>query len=414
ARSGDRDAAVTAVERLDGMTQAAGTDWALGLRARSRALISEGDTAEEHHREAVERLGRTRSRVELARAHLVFGEWLRRENRRRDARTHLRTAHTMLTGFGAGAFTDRAARELLATGEKAAGRRTQRLALTPQEARIAGLARDALTNPEIGAQLFLSPHTVEWHPRKVFTKLGVTSRRHLRTALAAHDPATPDRAPTPPGCATRGRAVRLTGSLVAQAQRLPLSLLDLLDGQARQVQLGEGHLGAARLGVGRQPLLRLPGVGAHQRLRAVRVDLLDLHHDRGDRRSAHGSERREQIRTGRDTGTAVDAQRGRAARNEEDQSAAPGPHHVLQGVEPAVAGRVGDRQRPLVQHRHEPGRAATRRHVGPALGVRAADEDQRGTADQRPGLLGQPVALLAERVRVRLRVELAQLLGAGE
>src|SRR5690606_20429727 len=192
ARSGDRDAAVAAVERLDGMTQAAGTDWALGLRARSRALISEGDAAEEHHREAVERLGRTRSRVELARAHLVFGEWLRRENRRRDARTHLRTAHTMLTGFGAGAFTDRAARELLATGEKAAGRRTERLALTPQEARIAGLARDGLTNPEIGAQLFLSPHTVEWHLRKVFTKLGVTSRRHLRTALAAHDPATPD------------------------------------------------------------------------------------------------------------------------------------------------------------------------------------------------------------------------------
>ncbi|MBD9730881.1 AAA family ATPase [Streptomyces sp. H28] len=189
ARSGDRDTAVAAVDRLDGMTRAAGTDWALGLRARSRALISEGGTAEEHHREAVERLGRTRSRVELARAHLVFGEWLRRENRRRDARAHLRTAHTMLTGFGAGAFTDRAARELLATGEKAAGRRTERVALTPQEARIAGLARDGLTNPEIGAQLFLSPHTVEWHLRKVFTKLGVTSRRHLRTALAAHDPA---------------------------------------------------------------------------------------------------------------------------------------------------------------------------------------------------------------------------------
>ncbi|MEU1185720.1 AAA family ATPase [Streptomyces sp. NPDC005820] len=190
ARSGERRTAVAALERLAEVTDAAGTEWALGVQARSRALVSEGGTAEGLHREAIERLGRTRMRVELARAHLLYGEWLRRENRRNDARAQLRAAHDMFSGFGARAFTERAGRELQATGEKVARRRmTTGAALTPQEAQIARLARDGLTNPEIGAQLFISPHTVEWHLRKVFAKLGITSRKQLRTTLDAR-PAT--------------------------------------------------------------------------------------------------------------------------------------------------------------------------------------------------------------------------------
>ncbi|WP_435862919.1 helix-turn-helix transcriptional regulator [Streptomyces phaeochromogenes] len=184
-RSGNRDAAVAALARLVETTDAAGTDWALGIQARSRALLSEGDSAEQLYREAIERLDRTRIRVELARAHLLYGEWLRRENRRIDARDQLRTAYEMFTGFGAGAFTERTSRELRATGETVAKRTTATpTALTAQEAQIARLARDGLTNPEIGAQLFISPHTVEWHLRKVFAKLGITSRKQLRSALS--------------------------------------------------------------------------------------------------------------------------------------------------------------------------------------------------------------------------------------
>ncbi|MFH9044270.1 AAA family ATPase [Streptomyces sp. NPDC017966] len=193
-RCGEREAAAEALARLGEMTGAAGTDWALGVEARSRALVSEGTVAEDAHREAVDRLGRTRLRLELARARLVYGEWLRRVNRRGDAREQLRLAHEMFSGFGAGGFTDRAARELRATGETVARRGTAAPAsLTAQERQIAGLARDGLTNPEIGAQLFLSPHTVEWHLRKVFAKLGITSRRQLRSTLAERPPTPPAR-----------------------------------------------------------------------------------------------------------------------------------------------------------------------------------------------------------------------------
>jgi DNA-binding CsgD family transcriptional regulator len=147
-------------------------------------LASPGD-AEELHREAIERLGRTRCRTELARAHLLFGEWLRREGRRVDARDHLRRAHEMFTAIGMEAFAERARRELIATGETVRKRSVETVTtLTAQEAYIARLARDGLTNPEIGARLFLSARTVEWHLRKIFTKLGIGSRRELPAALA--------------------------------------------------------------------------------------------------------------------------------------------------------------------------------------------------------------------------------------
>ncbi|MFJ2399352.1 AAA family ATPase [Streptomyces sp. NPDC087843] len=183
-RSGRSDAAEAALARLTRTTDAAATDWALGVQARSRALLSRGDAAEELYREAIERLGRTRVAAELARAHLLYGEWLRRENRRNDARDQLREAHALFTRFGAGAFAERAVRELRANGETVARRDgAAAVTLTPQETQIAHLARDGLTNSEIGAQLFLSPHTVEWHLRKVYAKLGIASRRLLRTAL---------------------------------------------------------------------------------------------------------------------------------------------------------------------------------------------------------------------------------------
>jgi DNA-binding CsgD family transcriptional regulator len=183
-RSGKPEIATVALPRLEERTRAAGTDWALGLLARSRALMSEGEKADALYREAVERLARTRIRVELGRAHLLYGEWLRREGHRADARHQLRTAHEMFSHFGAEAFAERARRELLATGETAR-RRTQetRDALTPQEAQIARLAADGQTNPEIAAQLFISPRTVEYHLRKVFPKLDISSRKELRKAL---------------------------------------------------------------------------------------------------------------------------------------------------------------------------------------------------------------------------------------
>ncbi|WP_220296326.1 LuxR family transcriptional regulator [Streptomyces sp. MBT84] len=183
-RSGRLAAAETALTQLTRTTQAAGTNWALGVQARSRALLSQGDAAEELYREAIERLGRTRVAAESARAHLLYGEWLRRENRRNDAREQLREAHALFTRFGANAFAERAVRELRANGETVARRDgPAAVTLTAQETQIAQLARDGLTNSEIGAQLFLSPHTVEWHLRKVYAKLGIASRRLLRTAL---------------------------------------------------------------------------------------------------------------------------------------------------------------------------------------------------------------------------------------
>jgi DNA-binding CsgD family transcriptional regulator len=175
-------------ERIAAATAVAPTDWALGMRARCRALLSEGETAEGLYREAIERLGRTRLRPDLARAHLLYGEWLRRANRRVDARVHLRAAYDQLTSLGMEAFAERARRELLATGEKLRKRTVEtRDELTAQERQIARLARDGLSNPEIGARLFLSPRTVEWHLGKVFTKLGVHSRRELAKALPGSD-----------------------------------------------------------------------------------------------------------------------------------------------------------------------------------------------------------------------------------
>jgi DNA-binding NarL/FixJ family response regulator len=150
--------------------------------------VSDGAAADELYREAIERLGRTRLRPEIARAHLLYGEWLRRENRRASAREQLRTAHEMLIAIGMEAFAERARQELQATGEKVRKRTVEaRDDLTPQERQIARLARDGLSNPEIGARLFLSPRTVEWHLRNVFTKLGIQSRRELAKALADPD-----------------------------------------------------------------------------------------------------------------------------------------------------------------------------------------------------------------------------------
>jgi len=191
-RSGHRDAAVDASDRLDERTRASGTDWALGIAARSRALLSEDAAADDLHREAIDRLARGPVRVHLARAHLVYGEWLRRENRRRDAREHLRTAHDAFREMGAEAFAERARRELMATGETLRSRSDEsRDALTAQEMQIARLAADRQTNPEIGAQLFISPRTVEYHLSKVFTKLGISSRRELGGALRTRDAAAP-------------------------------------------------------------------------------------------------------------------------------------------------------------------------------------------------------------------------------
>ena len=183
-RGGQLDVAATALGQLEERTRAAGTDWALGIQARSRALVADSEDAEALYREAIERLARSRIVVHRARAQLLYGEWLRRENRRRDAREQLRAAHDMFGRMGADAFAERARRELLATGESVRKRTDETLyELTAQEAQVARLAVDGHTNPEIGAQLFISPRTVEYHLRKVFTKLDIRSRKELRAAL---------------------------------------------------------------------------------------------------------------------------------------------------------------------------------------------------------------------------------------
>jgi DNA-binding CsgD family transcriptional regulator len=188
ARVGEQEAAAAAAGRFAEIAQAAGTDWALGVDARSRALLSSGPAAEQLHRDGLDRLGRGRMRVDLARAHLLYGEWLRREGRRVDAREQLRPAHAIFDAIGMQAFAERAGRELQATGENARKRRADtRDELTSQEEQIARLARDGLSNPEIGARLFLSPRTVEWHLHHVFGKLGIRSRRQLGSALPAAD-----------------------------------------------------------------------------------------------------------------------------------------------------------------------------------------------------------------------------------
>jgi DNA-binding CsgD family transcriptional regulator/tetratricopeptide (TPR) repeat protein len=183
-RTGNADLAQRGIDRLRAQTDASEADWGLGISARSQALVSDGAAAERSYLDAIERLGRTRLRPELARSHLLYGEWLRRQGRRVDAREHLRTAHGMLATIGMTAFAERARHELLATGEKVRTRGDEtREQLTPQEEQIARLARDGLSNPEIGAQLFISARTVEWHLSKVFTKLDIASRKQLRVAL---------------------------------------------------------------------------------------------------------------------------------------------------------------------------------------------------------------------------------------
>jgi DNA-binding CsgD family transcriptional regulator len=181
-RAGAPDEAAAALDRLSERTQASGTDWALGIEARCGALLSDDESL---YRASIERLARSRAALELARSRLVYGEWLRRENRRTDAREVLRAAHESLSQMGAEAFAERARRELLATGGTVRRLTADtRDALTPQELQVARLARDGHTNPEIGAQLFISPRTVEYHLRKVFRKLEVSNRRELRDALA--------------------------------------------------------------------------------------------------------------------------------------------------------------------------------------------------------------------------------------
>jgi hypothetical protein len=191
-RTGRTGVAREALDRLSAMTTIEGSDWAKGLEARSRALVSEGREAERCYAEAVERLGGTPLRPELARAHLVYGEWLRRENRRLDARQQLHAAYHLLDAIGAEAFAERARRELLATGEKVRKREVDTFSqLTPQEEHIVRLARDGRTNPEIAAELFISTRTVEWHLRKVFAKLGIASRRDLHNTVPPRGQHTP-------------------------------------------------------------------------------------------------------------------------------------------------------------------------------------------------------------------------------
>jgi DNA-binding CsgD family transcriptional regulator len=182
ARTGERETAAQAVGQLEERAGASGTDWGLGALASAQALLADDEVADGLFTEAIERLERTRIVVHHARAHLRYGEWLRRVNRRIDARRHLSVAHEMFIRMGAQAFAERARRELVATGEKVHKQPVSSGGeLTAQEAQIAKLAVDGLTNQEIGAQLFISTHTVEWHLRKVFVKLGITSRRQLRT-----------------------------------------------------------------------------------------------------------------------------------------------------------------------------------------------------------------------------------------
>jgi DNA-binding CsgD family transcriptional regulator len=193
ARAGEHAIAERALERLTLSTRPSGSDWALGVEARSRALLSDGDTAERLYQEAIERLRRTRVHVQLARTHLLYGEWLRRERRRIDARDQLRTALEQFTSMGTEAFAARAERELLATGEHARKRQIEtRDELTAQETQIARLARDGLSNAAIGERLFISQHTVAYHLRKVFTKLDIASRIQLGSVLPqSSDPTRP-------------------------------------------------------------------------------------------------------------------------------------------------------------------------------------------------------------------------------
>ena len=184
ARTGDIELVEGALEWLAERTRVAPTEWMLGIEARVRALLSAGDIADDLYRESIAHLGRTRIRTELARSHLLYGEWLRRERRQIAAREQLRCAHDMLNDMGIEAFAERARRELLATGETVRKRTTATSReLTAQETQIAWLACEGLTNPEIAARLFISPRTVQYHLRGIFTKLGIHSRNQLHRVL---------------------------------------------------------------------------------------------------------------------------------------------------------------------------------------------------------------------------------------
>jgi DNA-binding CsgD family transcriptional regulator len=197
-RAGEHEAAATACKTLSERALAAGTPWALGLRARCQALLTEGAVAESCYLESISQLKRTRMAVDLARAHLLYGQWLRRARRRRDARRELRTAHDMFAAMGADRLAEQAAAELRATGERARTRTPgTALDLTPQETRVADLAAAGAPDSEIAAQLFISPSTVDYHLRKVFRKLHVTSRTQLTGRLGSGpEPGRPSDLPT--------------------------------------------------------------------------------------------------------------------------------------------------------------------------------------------------------------------------
>jgi DNA-binding CsgD family transcriptional regulator len=190
-RCGYRDVAASALEDFESSAHTGDSDWGCGVQLRARALLSDGDVAEGHYRAAIQHLRRTRIRTELARTHLLFGEWLRRHSRRVDAREQLRTAHDMFLAMPAYGFAERARHELLATGEHVRAHRAGSAdELTPQEQHIARLAKDGRTNPEIAAELYISARTVEWHLRKIFTKLDIGSRRELRNVWAGRPEGT--------------------------------------------------------------------------------------------------------------------------------------------------------------------------------------------------------------------------------
>jgi ATP/maltotriose-dependent transcriptional regulator MalT len=194
-RTGDTDLVVAALQRMSARALATPTDWARGIEARLQALMN-GEDADGSYRKSIEHLDRAGLRLEVARGHLLYGEWLRRAGQRNQARTQLRTAHAMLLAMGAAAFAERTRRELLVLGEKGVQRSVESTeGLTTQEFHIARLARDGLSNAEIGTRLFLSPRTVEWHLGKVFTKLGVSSRRQLREAVPDFAPSGQVRGP---------------------------------------------------------------------------------------------------------------------------------------------------------------------------------------------------------------------------